>query len=147
MKKIVSLSLLSVFLFGLMASQGFGQKATDIMEKYIEAAGGRKRLSNIKDTTMIGSLNVVMVGMSGSLTWYQKEPNMMRWDMEVMGMTMTQAFDGEVAWGTNPQTGAGAPIDVRMPRIACGSKVWVQAKNATDNATIDFFCGGHEYPG
>ncbi len=106
MKKIVSLSLLSVFLFGLMASQGFGQKATDIMEKYIEAAGGRKRLSSIKDTTMIGSLNVVMAGMSGSMTWYQKEPNMMRWDMEVMGMMVTQAFDGEVAWGTNPQTGA-----------------------------------------
>ncbi len=106
MKKIVSLSLLSVFLFGLMASQGFGQKATDILEKFIEASGGRKRLSSIKDTTMIGSLNVVMAGMSGSLTMYQKEPNKLRMDMEVMGMMMTQAFDGEVAWWINPQTGA-----------------------------------------
>ncbi len=106
MKKIVSLSLLSVFLFGLMASQGFGQKATDILEKFIAASGGRKRLSSVKDTTLIGSLNVVMAGMSGSLTMYQKEPNKLRMDMEVMGMLVTQAYDGEVAWWINPQTGA-----------------------------------------
>jgi outer membrane lipoprotein-sorting protein len=106
MKKIVSMSLLSVFLFGLMASQGFGQKATDVLEKFIEASGGRKRLSSIKDTTMIGTLDIVMAGMSGSLTMYLKEPNMMRMDMEVMGMVITTAYDGETAWMTNPQTGA-----------------------------------------
>jgi len=106
MKKIVSLSLLSVFLFGLMASQGFGQKATDILEKMIEASGGRKLLSSVKDTTMTGTLNIVMVGMSGSLTIYQKEPNKMRMEMEVGGMVMTTAYDGETAWWTNPQTGA-----------------------------------------
>ncbi len=106
MKKIVSLSLLSVFLFGLMASQGFSQKATDILEKFIEASGGRKLLSSVKDTTMTGTLNIVMMGMSGSLTMYFKEPNMMRMDMEVAGMMMTTAYDGETAWWTNPQTGA-----------------------------------------
>jgi len=106
MKKIVSLSLLSVFIFGLMASQGFGQKATDVLEKMIEASGGRKLLASIKDTTMIGTLDIVMAGMSGTLTMYQKEPNMMRMDMELMGMVMTMAYDGEVAWWINPQTGA-----------------------------------------
>ena len=106
MKKIVSLSLLSVFLFGLMASQGFGQNAADVLEKFIEAAGGRKLLSSVKDTTMTGTLNIVMVGMSGSLTIYQKEPNKMRMEMEVGGMVMTTAYDGETAWWTNPQTGA-----------------------------------------
>lgn len=106
MKKIVSLSLLGVFLFGLMVSHGFGQKATDVLEKFIEASGGRKRLSNIKDTTMIGTLDIVMAGMSGSLTMYLKEPNKMRMDMEIMGMVMTTAYDGDVAWWINPQTGA-----------------------------------------
>ena len=106
MKKIVSLSLLSVFLFGLMASQGFGQKASDILEKMIEASGGRKLLSSVKDTTMTGTLNIVMTGMSGSLTIYQKEPNKMRMEMELGGMVMTMAYDGETAWWTNLQTGA-----------------------------------------
>lgn len=106
MKKIVSLSLLSVFLFGLMASQGFGQKATDVLEKFIEASGGRKLLESIKDTTMVGTLDIVMAGMSGSLTMYMKEPNKLRMDMEIMGMVMTTAYDGEMAWWINPQTGA-----------------------------------------
>lgn len=106
MKKISSLCLLSVFLFGLMASPGFGQNAADILEKFIEASGGRKLLGTIKDTTMIGALEIPMAGMSGSLTMYQKEPNMLRMDMELMGMVMTTAYDGEKAWWINPQTGA-----------------------------------------
>lgn len=47
----------------------------------------------------------------------------------------------------NPQQSAGVPIEVRMPRVAAGTKIWAQAKSATDNATIDFFAGGHEYSG
>lgn len=39
----------------------------------------------------------------------------------------------------------GAPFDIMMPQIATGTKLWVQAKNATDNATIDFLVGLHEY--
>jgi len=40
----------------------------------------------------------------------------------------------------------GAPIEIIMTRGTCGStKVWVRAKNATNNATIDFFIGIHEY--
>jgi hypothetical protein len=39
-------------------------------------------------------------------------------------------------------------FDVMMPRGTCGvTKVWVQAWNATDNATIDFLVGLHEYEG
>lgn len=39
----------------------------------------------------------------------------------------------------------GAPLAIQSPRIAVGSKVWIQCKNATDNAYIDFFVGIHEY--
>jgi len=35
---------------------------------------------------------------------------------------------------------------IMMPRGICGAtQVWVQAWNVTDNATIDFFVGIHEY--
>jgi hypothetical protein len=47
---------------------------------------------------------------------------------------------------TNPQQSAGIPISIRMPRLTAGSdQVWIEAWNATDNATIDFFVGIHEY--
>ena len=40
----------------------------------------------------------------------------------------------------------GAPIDITQRRAYCGTdKVWLRAKNATNNATVDFFIGIHEY--
>ncbi len=39
----------------------------------------------------------------------------------------------------------GAPFEVRMPILADGTRVWIQTRNATDNATMDFFVGFHEY--
>lgn len=49
---------------------------------------------------------------------------------------------------TNPQQSTGGPVDVMMPRKTSGTdKIWIQAWNATDNATIDFLVGLHEYVG
>jgi len=106
MKKTLTLFLLSLFLMCLVISPGFGEKASEILEKMIEAQGGRKALASIKDTTLSGSFEIIQMGMTGSLTLYQKEPNKMRMDGEMMGMVFTQAYDGETAWSTNPQTGA-----------------------------------------
>ena len=37
-------------------------------------------------------------------------------------------------------------LKLMMPRITIGThKIWIQAKNATNNATIDFIIGGHSY--
>jgi hypothetical protein len=36
---------------------------------------------------------------------------------------------------------AGVPFQIAFPEILVGNKVWVQCKNATDNATFDFFVG------
>lgn len=37
-------------------------------------------------------------------------------------------------------------LPVMMPRITIGThKIWIQAKNATNNATISFLVGGHSY--
>jgi len=105
MKKIFIICLLGFFLLGLMASPGFCQTAKEIMEKMIEAQGGRQAIEKIKNTTLTGSMEMIPMGMSGVITIYQKEPNKMRLDIEIMGMMITQAFDGKTAWGVNPQTG------------------------------------------
>lgn len=80
------------------------QTTDEIRAKWIEAQGG-KALAAIKDTTITGSIEFVQMGITANFTMYQKEPNKMRIDIEVMGMNITQVFDGEKAWYTNPQTG------------------------------------------
>jgi outer membrane lipoprotein-sorting protein len=96
MKRVLSLCLSAFFLFNLMTSPGLSQKAADILEKIIEAQGGRKVLESIKDMTLIGS--VEWERMSGRFTEYRKAPNKFRQDVEIMGMKKTDAFDGEIAW-------------------------------------------------
>ncbi len=103
---LVSLTFSPVLSAVLQNDQAKKAEAKKIIEKLIKAQGGRDVLSKIKDTTTSASMELIQMGMSGSMTMYQKEPNMMRMDMEIVGMVITQAYDGETAWMTNPQTGA-----------------------------------------
>ncbi len=75
------------------------------MAKSIEAQGGKDALAKIKDTTTSGTMELIQMGMSAALTIYQKEPDKMRMDIDVMGMLITQAYDGKKGWFTNPSTG------------------------------------------
>lgn len=113
MKKIFTVCLLSVFLLNFLTTPVFSQTAKEILAKMINAQGGKKVLESIKDTTLSGSLEMVAMGLSGSITMYQKEPNKLRMDIEVMGMIITQAYDGEKAWGVDPQTGSTQEMSER----------------------------------
>ncbi|MFZ2053246.1 MAG: DUF620 domain-containing protein [Candidatus Aminicenantales bacterium] len=114
MKKSLSLIVCAVFVLALVSVPGYSQTAQDILAKHIEAQGGEKALAAIKDTTISGTMDLVSYGMSATLTMYQKEPNKMRMDIEVMGMVITQAYDGEIAWAVNPQTGATEQMPENM---------------------------------
>jgi outer membrane lipoprotein-sorting protein len=106
MRKTIAFGVCGLFLLALLSAPGSSQTAQEILGKWVEAQGGAKALEAIKDTTIIGNVELVSMGISGTVTMYQKEPNMMRLDIEVMGMVITQAFDGEIAWMVDPQTGA-----------------------------------------
>jgi len=129
MKKIFSACLLSLFLLSLMTSPGLSQEASDILKKMVEAQGGKKALENIKDMTSSGTIELIQMGMTGSLTMYKKEPDKVRMDIEVMGMIITQAYDGEAAWGVNPQTGSREEVPERqaedMKRMALGIDAFI----------------------
>ncbi|MCK5613884.1 hypothetical protein KAR91_69115 [Candidatus Pacearchaeota archaeon] len=85
----------------------------------------------------------------------------------VVGVSVNTEYRLRIVWGTgtmadaiaanqmsvlmvkfdsvNPQLSAGIPVEVRMPEIPTDNKVWIQAWNVTNNATIDFYVGVHEY--
>jgi outer membrane lipoprotein-sorting protein len=106
MKKITVICALGLFLAAMATSPGLAQTSKEIVAKMIEAQGGRAALEKIEDMTLTGTLEIVSMGISGSITMYRKEPDKARMDMEFMGMVMTQAFDGESAWGVDPNTGS-----------------------------------------
>jgi len=113
MKKTLAFGITALLLSSLAMTVAYAQSADDILEKMIEANGGRKALEAIKDTTISGEAEMIPMAMSGTVTMYHKEPGMTRQDMEFRGMVMTQAFDGDTAWYTN-QTGAPAAAPAEM---------------------------------
>lgn len=125
MKKITIVFAVGLFLLTCVTTPGSAQSAKDILDKMIEAQGGKAALAKIKDTTMTGTLEMPAMGLSGSLTYYQKEPDKMRMDMELMGMVITQAFDGDIAWGLDPSTGSVQEMPEEqakdMKRMALGN--------------------------
>ncbi len=106
MKKTLIGLMLALLAAGFILAPASGQTVKDVLDKMIQAQGGRKALEAIKDTTTTGSFEMVQMAMSGSMTMYNKEPNLMRMDMEAQGYLITQAFDGQTAWATNPMTAA-----------------------------------------
>jgi outer membrane lipoprotein-sorting protein len=54
--------------------------------------------------TVSGTIDLVQQGLSGTLTVCKKEPDKRRADIEMMGMLIIQAYDGQQAWGFNAQT-------------------------------------------
>ncbi len=105
MKKALSFCLFSLLLFSLMALPARSQSADDILNKMIDAMGGRKAMEAIKDQTWKGSMELTQMGLSGAITNYFKRPNKTRMNIAVMGMVITQAYDGVTAWMINPQSG------------------------------------------
>ncbi len=105
MKKAIFLTVLAIGLLTLHQSWIFSQSAEDVLEKMIDAQGGRSALEKIEDTILTGYMEAIQMGFGGSLTTYLKEPNKLRQDATVQDTLIIQSFDGEIAWMTNPMTG------------------------------------------
>ncbi len=132
MKRFAIVCVLGLFVAGIATTPGLAQTSEEIVAKMIEAQGGRAALEKIEDMTLTGTLEIVSMGISGSLTLYRKEPDKVRMDMEFMGMVMTNAFDGENAWGVDPSTGSvqDMPEDQakEFKRMALGNQALLNPK-------------------
>jgi len=135
---LLSLAVLPAFAAQAPAAAGSSKEALDVLGKMIEAMGGRKVLESIKDTTIAGQLEINQAGMTltASITIYQKEPDKMRLDITIAeyNMSITQAFDGQKGWFTNPQTGMTEEMPDFMTkefaRQALGSQTILDPKKA-----------------
>ena len=67
---------------------------------------------------------------------------------DTLANNITAGQYSEVVFQRNTGAGEahGTPLAIQMPRLTWGTdKVWIQAKNTTDNADVDFFFGLHCY--
>lgn len=75
-----------------------GVTAKSVIDKYIEAIGGKVNLDKVKDKTTI--MRGTVQGMSITMLLYQKEPNLLKQEMDAGAMKQIVYFDGKTATTT-----------------------------------------------
>ena len=79
----------------------------EIVERSIEAIGGKEVLKKINNRVGEGTLEIKGLGIKGKLASYQARPNKMYTLVEIEGIgKIEQGCDGEVVWEMSTLTGA-----------------------------------------
>jgi outer membrane lipoprotein-sorting protein len=83
-----------------------GLTAEQIIEKSIEASGGREAMAKIKSTAIKAEVDVTFAGMKATAEIYSKEPNKRLMVQNIDGFgQIRQGFDGTNGWADDPQGG------------------------------------------
>lgn len=104
--------------------------AEQIIEKSIEASGGRARMARLTSTYASGTLEFTGPGMHGKMEVYAKAPNKQLVVMTLEGIgELRQAFDGQVGWVQHPsgeiQEVSGAALeDMRRSAVFGAALQW-----------------------
>lgn len=81
--------------------------AKDIYEKYLSAIGGKDKIKAITSRQMVMTVEIPAAGMKGTVSMFQIPPAKAYSETELPGMgKFMQGSDGEVAWDSNPMSGA-----------------------------------------
>lgn len=80
--------------------------AQSIIDRHIEAIGGRKAIMGHSSTHMTGTMTIPGAGMTGQLDVYAAKPNRVFSKMTLAGVgEILEGFDGKVGWSISPMTG------------------------------------------
>lgn len=96
-----------LLLAGLVGAAASAQTVDELVEKSLQASGGRAKMETVKAIRMTGKLQ--MQGMEIPMTMEMKQPDKMRTEATIQGMTMISAYDGKTGWKVQPMMGKTEP--------------------------------------
>ncbi len=76
-----------------------------ILDRYIEASGGRAAWEKVNSRVSKGTIDMPTMNVSGTVEVHEKAPNRMLITVTIGGAVFTQGFDGNVGWATDPENG------------------------------------------
>lgn len=103
--------------------------AQQIVDRYVEAIGGKAALARQGSRHTVLETSMPAMGMTMTMEMYQARPNKLFTRMEMQGMTFTAGYDGQVAWSNNPMQG---------PRVLEGPELAQTLQQADFDASMDF---------
>jgi len=82
-------------------------KAETILDKSIEATGGKAAFEKLHNTVIAGSMELAAMGIKGTVSITKAEPDKILTEIEIAGIgSIKEGYDGKVAWEINPMQGA-----------------------------------------
>jgi hypothetical protein len=133
MKKTFSLFTFLVLAFSSILAQQIS--AEKIAEKYLEAVGGAEAWKKINTMKTTGEAQ--LSGFTFPVTLITMRPNYQRFDVDVQGQKVIEAFDGDVAWTLNPFMGSIEPTKKSEDETK------EAAKQMFEDEFIDYAAKGH----
>jgi len=100
--KIKTISMLAALAFSFQLSMA--QSADEVINKHFEAMGGKEKIAGIKTMKLVCSVEIAP-GMKAPITMYFVNNQSMRVEVEVQGMQILSAVDGDSGWSINPMSG------------------------------------------
>jgi outer membrane lipoprotein-sorting protein len=103
------LALTGCAVYGLVYAQGATAAdltAEQIIEKHIEATGGRAAYAKQTSLLMKGTIEMTGQSITGTITTYQKSPDKILVLIALTGLgDIRQGYDGKIAWSEDPFNG------------------------------------------
>lgn len=129
MTRFIRFALLSALATVFAAAQDL-PKAETILDRYVEATGGKAAYEKHSHETMTGTISIPGPGLTGSLTRYAMAPDKEYSVLQLGPLGKAESgFSNGVAWEKNAITG---------PRIKSGAEKEQAAREARFNAQVDW---------
>ena len=93
-----------IFAALLCAVSSSAQSADEIISKYIQAIGGKEKLSTITSVYTESTMDVM--GMQGTIKTTTLNGKGIRQDMDIMGSIISTCYTDKGGWSLNPMTGS-----------------------------------------
>ena len=108
-----------------------------VLDNYVAAVGGRAALEKITSLTARGTIEIVGLGLTGTIQLTQKAPDKSMSTVELAGVSQTrEGFDGTVGWEESPQTGIRTKAGVELSEARRGAVFPRELKLATIYAKL-----------
>lgn len=78
-----------------------------VLDKYVEALGGRAAIEKVKSRVSVGTAEIVGLDKKGTVEVYEQAPNKTLHVVKIPGVVAwANGFNGTVAWEFNPENGS-----------------------------------------
>lgn len=124
-----------LFFSFLMTNFAQAQSLDKILSNYFENIGGVEKWKSFNSMKITGSTEAM--GMSFGIVVYSKRPNKQLVEVDVQGMKIVEAYDGETAWAINPMAGGTEPAKKTE------AEAKEQGKQMFEDEFIDYKDKGH----